>query len=70
MTKEEIIDVWVDEQRKKIKEHVDGVIEKLEKGEKPYYQFTRSFEETMNWIMDVHGEERVKEIKDAIGLSG
>lgn len=37
-------------------EKVDKVIKAIAKGEKPYHQFTQTFDEAVAWIKEVHGE--------------
>ena len=52
---QEIIDDFVEQYRAEIGAKVNAVVEALEKGEKPYYQFTMSFEECVARIKEVHG---------------
>ena len=66
LTAEEIIDQWTEDAKRAIKRDVMRVIESLEKGEKPYYQFTMNFEELIDTIKDYHGEEEAEEIKTLI----
>lgn len=67
-TPEEIIEEYVANQRRSIEQDVREVIEKLESGQKPYYQFTRTFEECVQVIRDLHGTET--ESLKHFGLSG
>jgi hypothetical protein len=46
-TPEEIIEDMVANFRRVATSQVNEVIEKIEKGEKPYYQFTKTLEEAM-----------------------
>lgn len=39
------------------RKHVDEVIEKLENGEKPYHQFTMTYEEAQKTIAFRHGKD-------------
>ena len=50
-TKEELIEDLVDCEREKIVYEVDRVINKLEAGGKPYYQFTKDFNEAVESVM-------------------
>lgn len=43
----DLIDLMMEEKREEVIRHVDSVLEKLDKGEKPYHQFTMSWEEAM-----------------------
>ncbi len=65
-TEEAIIEEWVAEQRVEITERVKGQIKKLEAGEKPYHQFTQSYEEMLLNIKEVHGKKAFTEIKSLI----
>ena len=48
MTKEEIIEVWTEKAKKDFEEKVNDIVNKLDKGEKPYFQFTLSYEEMLH----------------------
>lgn len=65
-SKKEIVDILVSEQREYIKIGVDTIISKLKNGDKPYYQFTKSFNEILETLKDVHGEEKMLKIKAEI----
>ncbi len=43
-------------------ETIDKIITKLENGEKPYYQFTMTFDEMLETIKSIYGEEESNEI--------
>jgi hypothetical protein len=59
-------DMSVDELKKDRKngdeETIDRIITKLENGEKPYYQFTMTFDEMLETIKSIYGEEESNEI--------
>ena len=57
-TPEEIIDYKVNLFRKDITDMVNITTQKLDNGEKPYYQFTLTFEKALEVIKRVHGNER------------
>jgi len=67
-TPEEIIEYRVADSREEITDRVNNTIEKLERGEKPSFQFTKSWEEAVEIIEDLHGAENetLKEIKAGI----
>ncbi len=44
-TKEEVIQEFVEAERERITDRVNDIIAKLERGEKPYHQFTKTFQE-------------------------
>jgi hypothetical protein len=54
---QEIIDDFVEESRREITDKVNGIIAALHRGEKPYYQFTKSFEECVALIREIHGDD-------------
>jgi hypothetical protein len=60
-TKEELIRDLIEEEieniKKRIPQDVNRVISALESNEKPYYQFTKSWEECLKTIREVHGED-------------
>ena len=56
-TPQDIIDDWVNHEKEQIEKHVYETIEKLEKGDKPYYQFTKTFEQAIEEIRERHGND-------------
>ena len=66
MDKQDIIDESVDEYRKEITERVNGIIDSLERGDMPYYQFTMDHVDMLNKIKEIHGHKESKKIKDLI----
>jgi hypothetical protein len=56
-TVEDIINERIEEAKKDIEKEVKGIVEKLNKGEDPYYTFTISFEEAIKEIKFRHGEK-------------
>jgi 2-iminoacetate synthase ThiH len=65
-TKEEIIEDLVDKFRKTTTEQITAVIDALDRGEKPYYQFTMSYEEMFETIKEVHGEDHANRVRSYI----
>lgn len=65
-TPEGIIELWVNESRKTITNTVNYTIKQLENNEKPYDQFTLSYEDMLNTIEFRNGEELAKKVKDLI----
>ncbi len=59
-------DGFWEESRVEITERVKGIIKKLEAGEKPYYQFTQSYEEMLLNIKEIHGKKAFTKIKSLI----
>lgn len=55
-TIDEIIEIQLEDYRKILIRKIYEIVDKLEKGEKPYYQFTMSFDEAIKWIKEVHGK--------------
>lgn len=56
-TPEDIIDVRIDEAREEIAHRVKEVVEKLANGEKPYYQFTETWDGACAFAKEVHGPD-------------
>lgn len=54
-TPEEIAAGWIDDESKRITERVQEVVADLNKGRKPYFQFTMSYPECLERIREVHG---------------
>lgn len=65
-TKESIIEMYVQESRIEITERINGIVDQLEKGEKPYYQFTQTFDEMINWVEEFHGKDEANKLKKTI----
>lgn len=63
MTEDEIVEEWVNEYREQIVEKVKSIISKLENGEKPYNNFTKSYHDMLSLIKEIHGAKASKEIK-------
>ena len=55
-TPQDIIDFFMEEEMERVTKFVNETVEKLAKGEKPYSQFTMSWEEVMKFRKAVHGE--------------
>lgn len=65
-TPEEILEDWVEDYKSSTKEKLDKIIKELDAGGRPYYQFTKTLDEALDTIKEVHGEsvaqQRRKEI--------
>ena len=59
---EEIVEGWVADERKKIAATVSRVVAQLESGDKPYFQFTMTFDECLDRMREIHGNESVSEV--------
>jgi len=70
MTVEEIIEDWANEAKNKIVEDVKNIIAKLENGEQPYYQFTKSYDKMLELIKEIHGNKESEEVKSMIEQQG
>lgn len=62
-SEDDIVEEWTSQYKKEMEAKVKEVISKLEKNEKPYFQFTLSFVEMLETIENVHGKKEVKEIQ-------
>jgi len=56
ITVEEYIEFRIQEETKQIKKDITEVVNKLKKGEKPYYQFTMTYEEALKLKGEIHGK--------------
>ena len=65
-TPEEIIEWWLEETKEEITERVNSIVDKIEKGEKPYRQSIQTYEEMIQLIFGVHGEEEAESVRKAI----
>ena len=63
---EDIVKFFVDEKIKSVEEYVKLVIGRLNKGEKPYHQFTKTFEEALETIAQTHGTAERQKIEESI----
>jgi len=55
-TEREIGDDWVLQMAEELRKDIRARIDQLEKGGKPYFQFTRSFDECVDTIRQLHGD--------------
>jgi len=67
MTEEEIINEFVAEAREDMEKRVKDIIAQLNNNEKPYYQFTYSYEKMLKTIENIHGKEEADKIRKIIG---
>lgn len=67
-TRQDIIDDWLDDSRREITESVNKVIDALDRGDKPYHQFTMSWDEAIKESIERHGKDT--EVIDMIIESG
>ena len=61
--REDLIEAFVEEAKKDIERNVDNILEKLRSGKKPYYQFTKTLEEAIVTVRDVHGAREASKIR-------
>jgi hypothetical protein len=54
---QDIIDEWVRKYKLDMEKKVAEIVAALEKGEKPYYQFTMSFDEAVQTVKRIHGKK-------------
>lgn len=69
MTQDEIIDEWTKEAREDIERKVKDIVSKIENNEKPYFQFTKNYDEMIEEIKEIHGNKEGNKIKKLIELS-
>ncbi len=61
--REELIEEFVEEARRDIEKNVDGVLEKLRYGKRPYYQFTKTLEEAIEKVRIIHGVREASKVE-------
>lgn len=66
MNKEDIIEKYVDDFRKVATKEVAETIESIEAGKKPYYQFTKTFDQMIETIKNIYGHDEANEIKNLL----
>ena len=66
-TREDIIELELEDSKERITREVDRVLEELKStNPRPYYQFTRTWEDALQTIKEVHGKKHVKQILDSL----
>lgn len=55
-SEDELIEIFLHREKQNIIRRVNDIIKKLKNKEKPYYQFTNTFEECIDIIKDIHGK--------------
>ena len=63
-TEEQIKEVYKEEWGRHGVENVNKVIKAIAKGEKPYHQFTQTFDEAVDWIKEAHGKFELTLVHD------
>lgn len=53
----EIIEDFMEEQQRQVTNTVERIVKALNNGGKPYYQFTKTFDECVEIIKKLHGED-------------
>ena len=66
LSPEEIIDLFLESQKKDITEKVMSIVSKLDKGEKAYHTFTIPYDEMLECIQRVHGKKEMKDVQKLI----
>ena len=59
-TPEQILNTIIEAETTPIRKRVNETISELDNGGKPYGQFTKSFDEMIEWIENVHGKKEAK----------
>jgi len=61
-TKDQIIDYFLQEERKRVARNIEEIFQEIESGGKPYFQFTKSFEQMIDLIDRVHGKRESNKV--------
>jgi len=56
-TPDELVNEFLERERHNIKQHVSRIVDALERGEKPYHQFTMNWEMAINVVREIHGDD-------------
>jgi len=67
-TDDEIIEYFAQEAAERAREQAMSVLEKLDNGTKPYFQFTKTIDEVFETIEMIHGKRVLNERKIELGL--
>jgi len=62
-TRQDILDIRIAEAKKRINREVDDILTKIEAGEPPYYQFTKTWKEVKRFV----DRDRRKQAKASAG---
>lgn len=61
-SEEDLVQHYLEVEEEKIRTNISKIIEKIENDEKPYYQFTRTFEEVIE-LHNKNSEEKIDKNK-------
>lgn len=65
-SKEQIVGVFIKTEVERVRKEVLGIIDSLDDGYKPYHQFTKTFDQMIATIEDIHGKEEVEKVMKMI----
>ena len=63
LTPDEIVEFFIKLESEKVRENVLKITRQLDNNEKPYGQFSKSFNDCIAWVKEIHGEKAVKKLK-------
>ena len=63
---EDILQMWVKDYEEDTRRHLDKIIRKLDEGGKPYYQFTKTYDDMLDCIETVHSKKMKDKVKNSI----
>jgi len=55
-TPDEIVEEWLSDERARLTQRAEQITTALDADERPYHQFTESWEEALETYQDIHGE--------------
>jgi len=67
-TPDEIIDDAIADESERIRKHLSEIFSKIESGQRAYYQFTKGFDECVERIRELHGND--SESLKLLGING
>lgn len=67
-TKEQLKKFYLRMERARINKEIDEIVEKIEKGVSPYYQFSMTFEQAVEEIQENHGKQAVNKYRKIRGV--
>jgi hypothetical protein len=68
LDKEQVSEVFINDEAERIRRRITETINELEEGGKPYHQFTKTFDEMIATIENIHGKEEAGKIKSQLTL--
>lgn len=66
-TKQDLVDYYMEKETENVKNAVDRMVSRAE-GKTPPNQFTKTYDEALKFIGEIHGKEELDRLKEKYGL--